>query len=75
MRSRRKEALMKRQLREKLLNMAGYYWWPPKQDDPSVKGPQPHLITREQYEALMKMREDVGEDRQDEPSVGLASDE
>ncbi len=41
--------------------MAGYYWWPPKSDDPKVKGPQPRLITKEQYETIMKMREDGGD--------------
>ncbi len=52
---------MKKSIGEKLMNMTGYYWWPPKSDDPTVKGPQPHLITRKQYEAIMKMREKGGE--------------
>ncbi len=52
----------KKPLREKLMNMCGMYWWPPRHNDPRIKGPQPRLVTREQYERLMKMREEHGED-------------
>ena len=52
----------KKPLREKLMNMCGMYWWPPKHNDPRIKGPQPRLVTREQYERLMKMREEHGDD-------------
>ena len=44
------------------MNMCGMYWWPPTHNDPRVKGPQPRLVTREQYERLMKMREEHGDD-------------
>ena len=36
--------------------------WPPTHNDPRIKGPQPRLVTREQYERLMKMREERGDD-------------
>lgn len=52
----------KKPLREKLMNMCGMYWWPPKHNDPRIKGPQPRLVTREQYERLMKMRTEHGDD-------------
>ena len=52
----------KKPLREKLMNMCGIYWWPPTHNDPRIKGPQPRLVTREQYERLMKMREEHGDD-------------
>lgn len=43
---------------EKLMNLCGMYWWPPTHNDPRIKGPQPRLVTRQQYERLMKMREE-----------------
>ena len=52
----------KKPLREKLMNMCGMYWWPPTHNDPRIKGPQPRLVTREQYERLMKMPEEHGDD-------------
>ena len=52
----------KKPLREKLMNMCGMYWWPPTHNDPRIKGPQPRLVTREQYERLMKMREEHVDD-------------
>ena len=55
------ETPFKKPLREKMLNLCGMYWWPPTHNDPRIKGPQPRLITREQYERLMKMREEYGE--------------
>ena len=56
------ETSFKKPLREKLMNMCGMYWWPPTHNDPRIKGPQPRLVTREQYERLMKMREEHGDD-------------
>ena len=61
------ETPFKKPLREKLMNMCGMYWWPPTHNDPRVKGPPPRLISREQYERLMKMREEHGEE--DGPSA------
>ena len=52
----------KKSFGEKLMNICGMYWWPPTHNDPRIKGPKPRLITREQYEALMKMREEGGDD-------------
>ena len=52
----------KKPLREKLMNMCGMYWWPPTHNDPRVKGPPPRLVSREQYERLMKMREEHGDE-------------
>ena len=45
---------MKKPFLEQLLRLAGLYWWPPVHNDPKVKGPQPRLVTRAQYEALRK---------------------
>lgn len=61
------ETPFKKPLREKLMNLCGMYWWPPTHNDPRIKGPQPRLVSREQYEHLMKLREEHGED--DDPSV------
>lgn len=55
------ETPFKKSLREKMLNLCGMYWWPPKHNDPFIKGPQPRLVTREQYERLMKLRDEHGE--------------
>ena len=52
----------KKPLRGKLMNLCGMYWWPPTHNDPPIKGPQPRLVTREQYEHLMKLREARGGD-------------
>ena len=43
---------------EKLMSMCGMYWWPPAHNDPRIKGPQPRLVSREQYERLMKLRDE-----------------
>ena len=55
------ETPFKKSLREKMLNLCGMYWWPPKHNDPFIKGPQPRLVTREQYERLMKLHDEHGE--------------
>ena len=47
---------MKKSCGEKLLNACGLYWWPPAHNDPRIKGPQPRIVTRRQYEQLMKLR-------------------
>lgn len=51
---------IKKPFREKLMNLCGMYWWPPTHNDPGIKGPKPRLVTRTQYEHLMKMREECG---------------
>ena len=42
--------------REWLLNLCGYEIWPPTHNDPTIKGPQPRIITKRQREAVEKMR-------------------
>lgn len=39
---------------------SGYVMFPPSK--PGMKGPQPRIITRKQYEAIKKMSEGVNED-------------
>ena len=41
--------------REMLLNLCGYEIWPPNHDDPTIKGPRPMIITREQADALRSL--------------------
>ena len=41
---------------EWLLNLCGYEIWPPTHNDPRIKGPQSHIITRRQREAIEKLR-------------------
>ena len=43
-------------LPEKILNLCGYEIWPPTHGDPTVKGPQPRIISKRQWEAMEKMR-------------------
>lgn len=43
-----------------MLEKSGYVLFPPSK--PGVKGPQPRLITRKQYEAIKKMAEEAKED-------------
>ena len=46
----------KKPFREWLLNLCGYEIWPPTHNDPRIKGPQPRIITRRQWEAMEKTR-------------------
>lgn len=39
-------------LSEEILNLCGYEIWPPMHGDPTVKGPQPRIITKRQKEAM-----------------------
>ena len=48
----------KKPFREWLLNLCGYEIWPPTHNDPRIKGPQPRIITRRQWEAIKKMHRD-----------------
>ena len=43
--------------REWLLNLCGYEIWPPTHNDPTIKGPQPRIITKRQADALRAMDE------------------
>lgn len=40
--------------REWLLNLCGYEIWPPTHNDPRIQGPQPRILTRRQWAALVK---------------------
>jgi len=46
----------KKPFREWLLNLCGYEIWPPTHNDPTIKGPQPRIISKRQREAMEKMR-------------------
>ena len=45
-----------KRFREWLLGLCGYKIWPPTHNDPRIKGPQPRILTRRQWEAMEKMR-------------------
>ena len=44
----------KKSFREWLLNLCGYEIWPPTHNDPTIKGPQPRIISKRQREAMGK---------------------
>ncbi len=46
---------LKKPFRERLLELAGFKIWPPTHNDPSIKGPQPRILTKRQWEAMEKM--------------------
>lgn len=39
-------------LRKLLLRLSGREIWPPSSNDPRIKGPQPHIVTRKQADAI-----------------------
>ncbi len=39
-----------------LIELDGMKIWPPTHNDPRIKGPQPRILTRRQWEAMEKMR-------------------
>ena len=45
----------KKSFREWLLNLCGYEIWPPTHNDPTIKGPQPRIISKRQRKAMEKM--------------------
>ena len=49
----------KKSFREWLLNLCGYEIWPPTHNDPTIKGPQPRIISKRQREAMETMRIDA----------------
>lgn len=51
---------LSRKISDWMLEKSGYVLFPPQQ--PGVKGPQPRLITRKQYEAIKKMAEETKEE-------------
>ena len=52
------EKWYKKSFREWLLNLCGYRIWPPTHNDPTIKGPQPRIITKRQWEAMEKMHKE-----------------
>jgi hypothetical protein len=49
--------------KEWLLELGGMKIWPPTHNDPRIKGPQPRILTKRQWEAMEKMhreREESG---------------
>ena len=46
----------KKPFREWLLELAGFKIWPPTHNDPRIKGPQPRILTRRQWEAMETTR-------------------
>ena len=47
---------VKKPFRERLLELAGFKIWPPTHNDPRIKGPQPRILTKRQWETMKKMR-------------------
>ena len=46
----------KKSFSEWLLNLCGYEIWPPTHNDPTIKGPQPRIISKRQRKAMEKIR-------------------
>ena len=44
--------------KEWLLELGGMKIWPPTHNDPRIKGPQPRILTKRQWEAMEKMRQE-----------------
>ena len=51
--------------REWLLELCGYKIWPPTHNDPTIKGPQPRILTKRQWEAMEKLRRENEESGND----------
>ena len=52
----------KKSFREWMLNLCGYEIWPPTHNDPTIKGPQPRIISKRQRNAMEKaQREALGD--------------
>ena len=43
-------------LSEEILNLCGHEIWPPTHGDPTIKGPQPRIISKRQKEWLEKLQ-------------------
>ena len=56
---------VKKPFRERLLELAGFKIWPPTHNDPRIKGPQPRIITKRQWEAMEKMRQERENEEED----------
>ena len=42
--------------KEWLIELGGMKIWPPTHNDPTIKGPQPRILTKRQWEAMENMR-------------------
>lgn len=51
---------LRKKIGDWMLEKSGYVMFPPSKL--GMKGPQPHLITRKQYEAIKKMAEEAKEE-------------
>ena len=49
----------KKSFREWMLNLCGYEIWPPTHNDPTIKGPQPRIISKRQADAMRAMAEEA----------------
>jgi hypothetical protein len=47
--------------KEWLLELGGMKIWPPTHNDPRIKGPQPRILTKRQWEAMEKMHREKEE--------------
>lgn len=47
---------VKKPFRERLLELAGFKIWPSMHNGPRIKGPQPRILTKRQWEAMKKMQ-------------------
>ena len=45
-----------------MLNLCGYEIWPPTHNDPTIKGPQPRIISKRQADAMRAMAEIKGDE-------------
>ena len=48
-------------VKEWLLELGGMKIWPPTHNDPRIKGPQPRILTKRQWEAMEKMHREKEE--------------
>ena len=53
------------EFKEWLLDLGGMKIWPPTHNDPRIKGPQPRILTRRQWEAMEKMRQERENEEED----------
>jgi len=60
-----------RSFREWLLDICGYKIWQPTHNDPRIKGPQPRILTRRQWEAMEKIRRKLGNDSEDSEDTAV----
>jgi hypothetical protein len=59
---RRQEKAKRKSLFEWLLGLCGYEIWPATHTDPSVKGPPPRVLTREQVRKIKEFQQNTRDD-------------